>query len=241
MSFNLASSATWRLNFSLSSCRKEQHTMKHVFVNLEFVRIEKISLIKTSHLFQQLDLLFQDMCCGRRRPSSFAQLSSQKLRLHFSLLERSPELDHLSLQPLEISQNSKSSVGVGKHLPHRLWSVNFLVPYSTLSLVFIQDILGLLNLQHQLCQSFLNLRKRAVRSFSIIIQFSSHRFLWNDKILLRKEEFTTCSFCCSAWFPLSTRTFRLLSWCWSCDTLAWCLLFAASSSSCRPPLEPHVK
>lgn len=83
--------------------------MKHVFVNLEFVRIEKISLIKTSHLFQQLDLLFQDMCCGRRRPSSFAQLSSQELRLHFGLLESSPELNHLSLQPLEISEFQKLS------------------------------------------------------------------------------------------------------------------------------------
>lgn len=170
MSFNRASSASWRLNFSLSICGEEQHTMRHVFGSLEFERIEKISSIKTSHLFQQLDLLFHDMCCRRWRPASFAQLSSQELRLHFSLLERSAELDHLSLQPLEISQNWKTLSGCwGKLLPHGLCRMNYLVPYSALSLVFIQCILGLLNLQHQLCQSFLNLRKqkRAVWPFSI--------------------------------------------------------------------------
>lgn len=36
---------------------------------------------------------------------------------------------------------------------------SFLLPYITLSLVFIQSILGILNLRHQLSQSLLNLRK----------------------------------------------------------------------------------
>lgn len=35
----------------------------------------------------------------------------------------------------------------------------FLLPYITLSLVFIQNILGILNFRHQLSQSLLNLRK----------------------------------------------------------------------------------
>lgn len=103
-------------------------------------------------------------------------------------------------------------------------------PYVVVRLVFAQNLLGLLNVAHQLRQGFLILSWKTVETFQTLLLRGLYRCtVWGP----------TRAFCCRAWWSLSAWFCRRSRWCFSSVTSASWWLLAACCSTCRRWLEQH--